>query len=214
MARLDESVHRILQVKAKYGLLNPEANQATAPPATGLQDAIRTPEHLALAEQVSEEAVTLVRNDDQLLPLRTEQSVALIYPDFESDLALILSVHAPNLLPIPITIDPDLEERNQATALAATYDVIIVATVYAHLYSGQIALVEELQEHSVVVVALTSPYDLLAFPQQATYLTTYNDNLSLLNAAAKLLYGQIQPSGKLPVDLPPLFPIGFGLTEY
>ena len=55
---------------------------------------------------------------------------------------------------------------------------------------------------------------LLGFSQQATYLTTYNDNLSLLIAAAKLLYGQIQPSGTLPVALPPLFPIGFGLAEY
>ncbi len=93
-------------------------------------------------------------------------------------------------------------------------DVVIVATVNANFFTDQVALVEELQARPVVVMALTSPYDLLAFPQQPTYLTTYNDTLPLLDAAAKLLYGQIQPAGKLPVELPPLFTIGFGLTEY
>jgi beta-N-acetylhexosaminidase len=214
VTRLDESVRRILQVKARYGLLSPNLALVRAPYAVELENKIRTPEHLALADKVSEEAVTLVKNDAQLLPLRPEQSIALIYPDFETDLPLILSEYTTNLVPIPISIDPDLEERSRIAALAATADVIIVATVYANFYPGQVALVDDLGEQPLVVVALTSPYDLLAFPQQATYLTTYNDNLSLLTAAAKLLYGQIQPSGTLPVELPPIFPIGFGLAGY
>jgi hypothetical protein len=43
------------------------------------------------------------------------------------------------------------------------------------------------------------------------YLTTYNDNSSLVNAAVRILYGEIQPQGTLPIDLPPDFPVGFGL---
>jgi beta-N-acetylhexosaminidase len=214
VTRLDESVRRILQTKAKYGLLNHDLAPVNASSAMELQSKIRTPEHLALADRVSEEAVTLVKNDARLLPLRPEQSIALIYPDFETDLPLILSEYTSNLVPIPISIDPDFEERSRITTLAATSDVIIVATVYANFYPGQVALVEELGEQPLVVVALNSPYDLLAFPEQATYLTTYNDNLSLLTAAVKLLYGQIQPSGTLPVELPPLFPLGFGLAGY
>jgi beta-N-acetylhexosaminidase len=212
--RLNESVRRILQVKARYGLLNRDQVLVSAPSALELQGKIRTPEHLALVDQVSEEAVTLVKNDAHLLPLRPDQSIALIYPDSKTDLPLLFSEQTTNLTPIPITIDPDFEERSRIAAMAATSDIIVIATVHATLYPGQAALVEALGDRPVVVVALTSPYDLLAFPQQATYLTTYNDNLSLLSAAVKLLYGQIQPLGTLPVDLLPHFPIGFGLTEY
>jgi beta-N-acetylhexosaminidase len=210
-ARLDESVRRILQAKARHGLLNPDPALASAPSVDTLQHAIRTPEHLALTERVSEQAVTLVRDDAQLLPLRPEQSIALIHPDFETELPMVLGEQTDNLTAIPITIDPDAEERGRVTALAASADVILLATYNANFHAGQVALVEELQGQPLVIMALTSPYDLLAFPQQPTYLITYNNSLPLLSAAAKLLYGQIQPAGTLPVELPPLFPTGSGI---
>lgn len=213
-ARLDASVRRILQAKARHGLLTPNPTLAAALSVDELQATIRTPEHLALADQVSEQAVTLVKNDAQLLPLRPEQRIALIHPDFESELPMVLGEHTANLTSIPMTVDPDAEERARITALAAASDVILLATYNANFHAGQVALVEELQGKSLVVLALNSPYDLLAFPEQATYLTTYNNTLPLLTAAAKLLYGQIQPSGTLPIELPALFPIGSGLSEY
>ncbi|MCC6455460.1 MAG: hypothetical protein IT328_10985 [Caldilineaceae bacterium] len=213
-ARLDESVRRILQAKARHGLLHPNPVLANAPTVDMLQRAILTPEHLALSERVSEQAVTLVKNDAQLLPLRPEQSVALIHPDFETELPLVLGEQTENLTALPITVDPDAEERGRIAALAASADVILLATYNANFHAGQVALVEELQGKPLVVLALTSPYDLLAFPQQPTYLVTYNNSLPLLRAAAKLIYGQIQPAGTLPVELPPLFPVGSGIGGY
>jgi beta-N-acetylhexosaminidase len=201
-ARLDESVRRILRAKARHGLLHPNSALASAPAAGALENAIRTPEHLALADRVSEQAVTLVKNDAQILPLRPEQSVALIHPDFETELPMALGEETDNLTAISITIDPNAEERERVAMLAASADVILLATYNASFHAGQVALVEELQGKPLVVLALTSPYDLLAFPQQPTYLVTYNNRLPLLRAAAKLLYGQIQPTGTLPVELP------------
>ena len=214
VARLDESVRRILQAKARRGLLTPDPALASVPSAAELASTIRTPEHLALAQRVGEQAVTLVKNDADLLPLNLEQRVALIYPDFESDLPALLNQYTAQLTPLPISIDPTAEERSQVAAMAAAADVVIVATVDANFYPGQVALIQELQGQPVVVVALTSPYDLLAFPTVPAYLTTYNDNQPMLAAAAKVLYGQIQPTGTLPVALPSLYPVGFGLAEY
>jgi beta-N-acetylhexosaminidase len=214
IARLDESVRRILQAKARRGLLTPHSAFTTAPSAADLASTIRTPEHLALAQRISEQAVTLVKNDADLLPLNPEQRVALIYPDFESDLPSLLNEYTSQLTPLPISIDPGAEERSQVATMAVAADVIIVATVNANFYPRQVALIQELAGQPVVIMALTSPYDLLAFPTVTTYLTTYNDNQPMLAAAAKLLYGQIQPAGTLPVSLPSLFPVGFGLATY
>jgi beta-N-acetylhexosaminidase len=169
---------------------------------------IRSEEHLALANRVSEQAVTLVKDDAKLLPLQPEQSVALIYPNFEVDLPVIFADFASTLITIPTAIDPDAAELNRIVMLAEEADVAVVATANANFYPGQIALVEALQAKPLAVIAMTSPYDLLAFPQQPVYLTTYNNNASLLLAAVKLLYGQIEPVGALPVELPPYFPVG------
>jgi beta-N-acetylhexosaminidase len=194
-ARLDESVRRILQTKAKYGLLRPDPTLTEAPSAEALAQAIRTPDHLALTARVSEEALSIAKNEADLLPLCPDQSVALIYHAFEPDLPPVLGKYAPQLLPILMTGDPTPEERAQLLAATETADVVIVATVYADRRPGQAALVQELQGRNVVVLALTNPYDILAFPNQPTYLTTYSDNLPLLEAAAKLIYGQVDTTG-------------------
>jgi beta-N-acetylhexosaminidase len=65
-----------------------------------------------------------------------------------------------------------------------------------------------------VVLALQSPYDLLAFPEQPTYLTIYGDVPASIHAAAEVLFGQLRPSGKLPVALNDLFPEGHGLEDF
>lgn len=212
--RLDESVRRILHAKARRGLLITKPALTVAPTLAELQSKIRTPEHLALAQQVSEQAVTLVKNEAQLLPLIEEQHVALIVPEWERDLPLLLAERAPNITHITFPADPDREIRRRIAELAAGADVVIVATYNANFYPGQVALVKELQERPLVVIAMSSAYDLLAFPQQESYITTYNDSRPLLAAAVRLLYGQIQPAGKLPVELPPLFPVGSGIVGY
>lgn len=194
-ARLDASVRRILQTKAKYGLLRPDPALTAAPTAAELAQVIRTSEHLALAARVSEEAMSLVKNDAGLIPLCPEESVALIYHEFEPELPGMLSRYAAQVTPILMTADPTPEERSRIISATATSDIVIVATVFADRYPGQAALVQALQGRPLVVMALTNPYDLLAFPEQATYLTTYSDNPPLLEAAAKLLYGEIGAAG-------------------
>jgi beta-N-acetylhexosaminidase len=213
-ARLDESVRRILQAKARHGLLTSKPMLTVAPSAAELAGKIRTPEHLALAEKISEQAVTLVKNDAQLLPLSPDQHIALIVPEFEVDLPQLFAEAAGNVTYIPMPVDPDREIRQRIMELAAAADVIVMDTYNANFYPGQVALVKELQGRPLVVIATSSAYDLLAFPEQETYLTTYNDNRVILSAAVKLLFGQIQPAGMLPVELPPLFPAGFGIREY
>ena len=65
-----------------------------------------------------------------------------------------------------------------------------------------------------MVVALRSPYDLLTFPEQGTYVAIYGETTPSLEAMADLLCGEIQPSGRLPVDLPGLYPFGHGLRQF
>jgi beta-N-acetylhexosaminidase len=54
----------------------------------------------------------------------------------------------------------------------------------------------------VIGLAVGAPYDLLAFPALHTYLVTYEPTDPAQIAAARVLFGHVQPQGHLPVSLP------------
>ena len=60
----------------------------------------------------------------------------------------------------------------------------------------------------LLVVGFGAPYELATFPQVQTYIAAYGPDVPSLTAAAKALTGAIQPSGRLPVTIPGLYPRG------
>jgi beta-N-acetylhexosaminidase len=72
---------------------------------------------------------------------------------------------------------------------------------------------------TVIVVAVRDPYDIAYFDAAPTYLATYGYAAVSMESLAKVLYGEIAPTGKLPVDIPvagdpttPLYKFGHGLS--
>ena len=62
-----------------------------------------------------------------------------------------------------------------------------------------------------VVIAMGNPYLALNFPGIATYICTYSNAPTSERSAVKLLFGEMQVKGKLPVSLPGIADRGFGL---
>jgi beta-N-acetylhexosaminidase len=65
--RLDRSVLKILKLKASLGL-----NQAREVDVTTIADSVGKPENLAFGQQVADSAVTLVRDNGKVLPLKSK----------------------------------------------------------------------------------------------------------------------------------------------
>ena len=80
---------------------------------------------------------------------------------------------------------------------------------------GQKKLIKGLSQANtdMIVVSLRAPYDLLCFPEIPCYIATYGTNTVSLNALARVLVGLEKPRGRLPVELPGIFPIGHGLSQ-
>ncbi|MFW6136167.1 MAG: beta-N-acetylhexosaminidase [Chloroflexota bacterium] len=207
--RLDASVHRILLVKARRGLLDWQPASLVELPRR-----VRTAEHLAVAEALAEQSVTLVRNDGHLLPVAADRRVLLVYPESQAQVMPALAEVGAQAHPMRVSQDPGQEEITDVVSAAEAADVILVVTADAREHPGQIALVQAIGHLPTVVLAVRSPYDLLGFPSQSTYVTTYGDVPVSFNAAAGVLFGQLQPSGRLPVSLPDLFPEGHGLQGF
>ncbi|MFW6135492.1 MAG: glycoside hydrolase family 3 protein [Chloroflexota bacterium] len=207
--RLDASVRRILLVKGRMGILDWQPSSPSEIPTR-----VRTPEHLALADRIAEQSVTLLKNDRQWLPLRPDQRTLLVYPDSQAELEPALSEYGTQIDAMPVSIDPSQQQITQVISATQNAEVIIVATADARDHPGQIALVGSMPDIPTIILALRSPYDLLAFPSQSTYVAIYGDVPASIRAAAKVLFGQSQPSGRLPVTLNDSFPEGSGLDGF
>ncbi|MET9116743.1 glycoside hydrolase family 3 N-terminal domain-containing protein [Streptomyces longwoodensis] len=226
--RLEQSVLRILRLKAKLGLLDdPYAGQA------GVDRTVGTPAHLAAADRIAERTTTLLVNEGGLLPLApdTRRRLLVVGADPASPsgttgpptgvLTAALTGLGFTATALSTGTAPSAATIARAVAAAGEADAVVVATYNVTATSPQKTLVEQLLAtgRPVVAVAVRNPYDVAQLPGVAAYLATYSWTDVELRAAARVIAGRTAPHGKLPVpvqraDDPArvLFPIGHGLT--
>ncbi|MGW0902555.1 glycoside hydrolase family 3 protein [Streptomyces sp. NPDC002853] len=227
-ARLDESILRILRLKARLDLFSDPYVTSR-----GVDRAVGTRAHLAAADRIAEETTTLLINADGLLPLsrRTQRDVLVVGADPASpsgttgppttvigreltDLGFTPTV-------LPTGTAPSAARIAEAVAAAAGKDAVLVGTYNVGAGSAQIALVEALVATGVPVVALAirNPYDVARLGGVGASLAAYCWTDVELRAAVRVIAGRAEPRGKLPVpvqraDDPAqvLYPVGHGLT--
>ena len=107
---------------------------------------------------------------------------------------------------VPVAPGPIEDAYEKVLQTTSESDLCIVATVNAHLDEQQAELVRRLvaSGRRIIVMAVRNPYDLQAFPQLRTYLVTYEYTRPALVAAARVLFGEKQAQGHLPVTIPGL----------
>ncbi|WP_437114964.1 glycoside hydrolase family 3 protein [Streptomyces flaveolus] len=227
-ARLDESILRILRLKARRGLFDrPWADPAAVDRTVG------TKSHLATADRIAERTTTLLVNEDATLPLdrRTQRKLLVVGADPASPsgttgpptgvLAAALTELGFTATALSTGTSPSAAAIDQAVAAARDADAVIVATYNVTASSTQRTLVDRLLAtgRPVVALAVRNPYDIAQLPSVRACLATYCWTDVELRAAARVIAGRVRPRGKLPVpvqraDDPErvLYPIGHGLT--
>ena len=72
-AQIDDSVRRILTLKAKYGILDQTDFTVTDEQVRAALDGIGSSEHRETAWEIAKKALTLVKNENEAFPLHTQQ---------------------------------------------------------------------------------------------------------------------------------------------
>jgi beta-N-acetylhexosaminidase len=215
---LQQTAQRVLRLKARALSWNDLLGSTTLPSSIGSEA------HVQLQNQAYELSTTLVRNEDALLPLRlnSEERIVVLSPQrntmtmvedrYYSDdtLAALIEQYHANVSILPVPSQDARKGHSYYDALLQTTsasDVFIVATVNAHLDEQQAELVRYIisSGQRIIGIAVRNPYDLLAFPQLSTYLVTYEYTRSSLAAALRVLFGDRQARGRLPVSIPGLY---------
>ena len=204
--RLNEAVRRVLLVKAQYGIIMPEAVDIESVSAR-----VGTQEHRALSREVAAQSVTLLCDDACLLPVDTDRQVFVVENPAGRGLGRMIG--APYVR-IGYRFTP-FEILSALDVIGQDY-LVVVTTANVARYPAQKRIVNRLTKNgaAVIVVAMTSPYDLMAFSDMDTYLMVYGAIPPSKEALADVLLGRVQPQGSIPVELPGLFDIGAGLEEF
>jgi beta-N-acetylhexosaminidase len=217
-AHIDASVRRLLALKARRGVIAEQPHDEAA-----LE--VGTAAHCAVAARLSEASITLVKDEQQLLPLPRVRTLAVTVAAAVSSgvdeayagvasLGAALAEHGLDVIDRVLPL-AEVNERRAAVladaAEAAEAEQIVIGTYNARFHPAQVALVRELQAlgKPLVVVALRVPYDLLEFPDVATFVAAYESRPLALQSTARALLGLATPQGRLPVSLGADYPAGW-----
>jgi beta-N-acetylhexosaminidase len=225
--RVEESARRILAAKYDLGLVDQRITPIeTIDRVVGSKDVVK------LAAEIAEHAVTLVRDEDKLVPLKNLRpdarvfNLAITNGDDRNWIAnaFVSKLNRSGVKVETVVLDErstDLEVQ-KAVESAKSADLVL-ASLYGRVRSGQVSSVgiPDAGAHAlsaliaaktpVVAISFGNPYLLQSFPGLRTYLVAYGDMPSLQQAVARALVGEIDVVGKLPISLPGLYPKGTGI---
>ena len=164
--------------------------------------------HQAVADEIAERSITLVRNNSNLLPLRLkpDQHIAVVTPkpidltpaDTSSyvtpRLGTALRRYHANMDEFELSYAPELDEIAALLGRLRDYNILILGTLNANASPSQAEFVRLALKLGIpsVIVALRLPYDLTVFPEAKTYVCTYSILEPSMEALAKALFGEDQ----------------------
>lgn len=211
MARIDDSVRRILTLKSRAGM--PEQTTVSATAYTGV---LSHPENLAVAHDIGIRTITTRDIQPQDLPLTTTQSILVYdlstantifyrYPSSYFDTEL--QAHLPGVQIQSVGQSLTTTQINNLAANALNYDRVIVASYEWHpalYYSGQDTLVKRLisQGTHLIYCSFGSPYQYFEFPGIKNYLCAFSSHYDSQQEMARELVGAGTASGQWPVSVP------------
>jgi CubicO group peptidase (beta-lactamase class C family) len=223
--RLDASVRRVLEMKARVGLhRNRRVN------LDRIADVVGSRSHRLTADSAATRAITLPRDRDGLLPLDPRQYRRVLHLVYARDgdpaagraLGSALGSYFESVTTERITPSSLSTSYGELTSSLATVDLVVVsAFVPPRAGAGEVGVPDDLarfvaestRRRPTVVVSLGNPYLLSAFPDVGTYLVGWGPHEVTQRAAARALVGQTAISGTLPISLPPFHARGEGLQR-
>ncbi len=223
VARIDESVRRILRAKEKLGLAKNRFVDVDA-----LNANFGKPEFEAAAQDIADRGVTLLRNDAHALPLDATKPLRLLvvalsgdpdaFPgaDFESE----IREHVDSVT----VLRADTQfSKIQSLKLPApeSYDAAVVGIwVRVADRKGSVGLPDEqaafvnqilASPKPVIVAGFGSPYVIERFPAAKTWIAEFSTQDVSQRAVARAIFGQNAISGKIPVTVPGVVKRGDGI---
>ncbi len=230
MARIDQSVERILRAKAKAGL-----NRVRTVNLEAISNIVGTRANQAIADEVSQRSMTLVKDARGEVPLKLPREAQILYLsmlDYPSGWRIAapsrtfipeLRERWPNVTAVELSDRTTAGELELVRAMAPRYDAVVASIfVRASSGSGRMDLAAGLQRlvrdlarspKPFVTVLFGNPYVATGMPEAPAMLLTYDFYDRAEASAVRALAGEAPITGRLPIALPGIAPVGGGLDR-
>jgi len=219
---LDARVKKILRAKYWAGL-----SRYRPVNLTQLHDSLNQPASRVLAQTIFEHAVTVVKNDDKLLPFQRLDTLRIAAVTIgtapEGPYATIFNKYQPGpVVDVADRYAPDSTFARVQAGLGKANVVVVslhqMNNTPAHSYGlgeGALKFLKNLQadkRRKTVVVAMGNPYGLKFLENARTLVCGYEDHYAAQIVVPQVLFGALPARGKLPVTVSENLKIGTGLV--
>lgn len=224
MGRVDEALTRILALKAKAKLHEKKANGTLVPPLEALE-VFEDPKRWALAKEIADKGITLVKDTQKLLPLNPaeKKNIYVIAIGDEPGYHNTRGGYAKRFVEkleekgFEVTVyDPENEEianeiaRSKISDFKKKYDVILYFcnvetngsdSAARITWPGKRGTVPGLiHDVPTMMVSIDNPYHLLDAPRVPTYINAYTSEDVVVDTLVEKIVGESEFKGVSPVD--------------
>jgi beta-glucosidase-like glycosyl hydrolase/CubicO group peptidase (beta-lactamase class C family) len=213
--RLDYSVRKILNAKYLVGLNNykPVAFENLGEDLNAVKDDL-------LHRRLVENSITVIKNQEQLLPIRNLENKKIAYVSLGDDSGNDFVSMLKNYTKVDVVSHKNLD---QLIKKLKPYNLVIIGFHKSNLHPWKpykftlkelVSLQEISREKRVIFDVFASPYSLLqlkSFTNIENIIVSYQNSKIAQELSAQLIFGAISAKGKLPVSIKNEFSEGRGL---
>jgi beta-N-acetylhexosaminidase len=206
--RIDDAMDRILALKTREDMFQVRGDIASLVKGHG-----------DITIEIADRSITKVRDKKGLLPIsiRDEERLLVVVPtlgaltqveeESEENPSRVLineftKRHKQSDCRI-VKLDPEPEEIKRCSEESIACPIVVVITCNAQFFKGQVELVKKIyrKNKNLIVISLRNPYDLSYFPEVETFVAAYSFRRPSIQAASRVLFGEVSPTGRLPVNV-------------
>ena len=215
--RLSYSVKKILKAKYKVGL-----NNFLQISKTNLYNDLNSLENKILNEELVEKAITVVKNNDNMLPIKNLKN-SIGYLNFGNDNYMAFFDELTKYSKIDNLDEIDILKTEFESFIESNYKTIIIG-IHANsetpwksynLKKEEIIFINRISKKvNVILNIFGSPYMLNKFKNIKNIngiIISYQNSKVFQKKSAQLIFGAIESTGILPVSIGKLFSAGQGL---
>jgi beta-N-acetylhexosaminidase len=219
---VDLRVKKILRAKYWAGLAKYQPANVGV-----LRDSLNQPSSRVLSQHIFEHAVTVVKNEDQLLPFRRLDTLRIaaitIGTAAEGPYATIFNKYqggqvyaVPNRYADDSTYTRILSRLGDANVVVVSLHNMNNTPSHSYgLGEGALNFLKQLEAdktRKTVVVAMGNAYALKFLAEARTLVCAYEDHYAAQLVVPQVLFGALPARGKLPVTVSPTLPVGTGIA--
>ncbi|MDZ7659680.1 MAG: serine hydrolase [Fodinibius sp.] len=220
--RINNSVRKLLKWKKQQGLFEDSEIDIDS-----LSANINTRNKQLIAEEISRRSLTLLKNNDDILPIRASEYPKVMVVSVSdgksgytgSSFVSQLRDYHPDVSSYLLDQRTSKEDKQEMIKEARKADLIIIGS-FIYVKSGQKVQLDNeqlpflkklIRNKPSILTAFGNPYVIQDLPNSDVQLLAWSANGNQVKSTVPALFGGSEISGRLPISIPGMYSINHGL---